>query len=274
MNTDAVIAAVGVIFASTSLTAAVFMYRRSYAVRSSPRSPGLIASTQEIPRTEQHVFRLDPPDASPCRVGIITGNIRRVTQADIWVNGENTDMEMARITENSVSAVIRYLGSERDAAGRVTTDVVADALRSVVGGKTPVAPCSAFVTPAGALEASNNVHYVIHVAAVQGEPGSGFHQVRNIGQCVTNALNEAENLEVADTKGLSILFPLLGTGTGRAEVRSTVVTMLGATVNYLDVTPNTKLRTIYFLAYTDQALKTLLSEIRALPRLVPANPTS
>jgi hypothetical protein len=79
-----------------------------------------------------------------CRIGVVSGSIGRVRFADVWVNPENTDMEMPRIREFSISAIIRYGGARPDQAGRVTEDLIADELSAAVGqhGRWPLAPPS------------------------------------------------------------------------------------------------------------------------------------
>jgi hypothetical protein len=234
--------------------------------------PGLRADRREpreLPDTEVRLYRVDEPGPSPCRIGVVTGSISRVRDADIWVNSENTDMEMARFTEFSVSGIIRYWGARHDHTGRVTADLIADELAARVGDRRPVAPGTAFVTGAGALAERNNVRYVIHVAAVQGEPGAGFRQVRDVGRCVTSALVEAERLAAAGEPVATILFPLLGTGAAGAEVRPTVRALLDAALDHLAAYPRTPLRVISFLAYTDQELAAFEEVLGALPRLVP-----
>jgi len=228
---------------------------------------------REVAETEVRLFRLVGEPGPACRIGVITGTIRRVRCADIWVNSENTDMEMSRFTDFSVSGIIRYWGARRDQAGRVTGDLIADALRAAVGERRPVAPGAAFVTGAGSLADSNDVRYVIHVAAVQGEPGAGFRQVREIGRCVTSALAEADRLAQAGQPVRTILFPLLGTGSAGAEVRPTVSALLRSAVDYLDLTTHTALEAIYFLAYSDLELAVFEEVLRALPRLVPVDPS-
>src|SRR5215475_10444289 len=95
---------------------------------------------REVAETEVRLFRLVGELGPACRIGVITGSIRRVRCADIWVNSENTDMEMSRFTDFSVSGIIRYWGARRDQAGRVTGDLIGDALRAAVGERRPVAP--------------------------------------------------------------------------------------------------------------------------------------
>ena len=202
---------------------------------------------------------------SRCRIAIIPGDIRYVRSADVWVNSENTDMQMARVTEFSTSAIIRYLGAVRDESGRLQDDVIADELASRAGSHRPVAPGTVIVTGAGALTASNNVRHIIHVAAVQGEPGAGFHPVRDIGWCVTNVLVQATRLAEEDTRVRSVLFPLLGTGMAGAEIGPTARVMLRAVLDHLAQRPDTPLRQIAFLGYSERERTVLDQVLRELP---------
>lgn len=204
-----------------------------------------------------------------CRIAVVPGDIRRVRTADVWVNSENTDMQMARFTEFSTSAVIRYWGAVRDETGQVRHDVIAEELALRAGTRRPVAPGTVVVTGAGALTASNNVRHIIHVAAVQGEPGAGFQPVRDIGWCVTNALVQATELAEADPAVRSVLFPLLGTGMAGAAIRPTVRTMVLATLDYLIQQPDTPLRMVSFLAYTEREHAVFAEVLRDLP-VIPA----
>lgn len=273
LGSDALIAIAGIAIATFAFAFTLVQFRRA-AVRSrqadsqSPhKATKNVVAAKEVPFTQVTKFSLQGTNSTLCQIGVISGDILRVNTCDIWVNGENTDMEMARFTENSISAIIRYHGSDRDTSGHVVHDVIADELSTVVGVEGPVAPGSAFVTKSGSLDASNNVKFVIHVAAVQGEPGSGFRQVRNVGLCVTNALREADRLASGQPSIETILFPLLGTGVGGGEIDPTVRTLIGAALNYLDDTPNTFLRCIYFLAYTDLELKSIMGIAKSMNRL-------
>lgn len=187
------------------------------------------------------------------RVGFITGDIRRVKSADVWVNPENTRMRMARFDEHSVSAVIRYEGAVRDQHGEVTDDRIATELAARVTGASQVAPGTAVVTGAGQLQGRNNVRYIVHVAAVSGEPGEGYRQVLDIGRCVTNVLSEADKLSHADPTLSTILFPILGAGVGGGRPKPTVATMLGAVTDHLAASRISD-RTVLFLAYSGAEL--------------------
>ncbi|MDI6100267.1 macro domain-containing protein [Actinoplanes sp. NEAU-A12] len=202
-------------------------------------------------------------DGTVRRVGVITGDIRQVRCANVWVNSENTEMEMARVHEFSISAIVRYEGARHDGRGRVAEDVIADELAAKVLGHRPVEPGSVLVTDAGELRRRNGVRYVIHVAAVHGEPGSGFHPMREIGRCVTNALSAAEHVEMPGDEPITVLFPLLGTGGAGGDVFRTAAILIHAARNYLRAAPTTRIATVLFLAYSDRDLRACQNALRS-----------
>lgn len=239
----------------------------------SEQAPAVPASHPMLAFGLTYRFRLKADNAASCKIGFITGDILAVSTADIWVNPENTDMEMDRHIGGSISSIIRYYGAERGPAGRgtarVVSDIIADELNAKVGDARPVAPGSIFVTGPGNLRTSNNVHYIIHVASVQGEPGVGFRsvQIPSLGQCVRNGLAEADRLARSDPDVRSILFPLLGTGMGKAEVEPAVGVLVEAAIAYLKASPDTALRAVYFLAYSSKEYVALMSAFSNDPRL-------
>jgi hypothetical protein len=196
------------------------------------------------------------------RIGIVTGDIRRVRCADAWVNSENTTMRMARFEEFSISAIVRYEGASRDDTGQVVQDHVQQELDRKVDGRRPVAAGVAIVTGAGELNRRNGVRYIVHVAAVQGEPGAGFRQVAEIGRCLVNALAQVDQIE-ASPPVRTVLVPLLGTGQGGGKTVPTANALISAAVDYLTTVPQTRLTTLYFLAYTDVELTALAAACAA-----------
>jgi O-acetyl-ADP-ribose deacetylase (regulator of RNase III) len=215
---------------------------------------------------------LAAPETSDCVLGIRTGPIERVRDIAIWVNSENTDMTMARINEFAISSVIRYHGSVRDAAGHVVDDVIADELDRLVAGQRPVAPGAVFVTGSGVLAETNGVRRIIHVAAVHGEPGAGFRQVRHIPSGVSNALRQAERLAGEDASLRTIIFPMLGAGVAGAPVPKTAADLVDAAVDHLVTRPGTPLSGIYFLAFTDAERLALTGVLGGHPALRAAEP--
>ncbi|WP_214103899.1 macro domain-containing protein [Acrocarpospora catenulata] len=215
----------------------------------------------------EFLYRLrPPPTVDGPRLGIITGDLRRVKSIEIWVNSENTQMRMARFDDCCISAVIRFESARHDGGGGIVHDPIADELEHRVHGRRPVHPGTAIMTGPGQLAGANGVEHVIHVAAVQGEPGRGYRQVRDVGRCVTNACALAETLCARDGRPRAVLFPLLGTGSGGGDLRDTVEVLLGAAVDHLS-TRRSLLRTVYFLAYTAEELAICREAFDGNPRL-------
>jgi O-acetyl-ADP-ribose deacetylase (regulator of RNase III) len=217
---------------------------------------------QPVGYTEYYWYEVTGSDPQAV-LGIVTGQLRRVMAADIWVNSENTDMEMSRFNDYSVSAIIRFGGATLDETGRVVDDRIAAELAERVEGRWPVPPGSAITTGSGQLADTNRVRHLVHVAAVQGEPGVGYTPVTDLGRCVRNALAAAERLVDPDT----ILFPLLGAGTAHAQPQRTVGAMLGAVVDHLDSRPVARLRRILFLAHTEAERTACRTAFDRSPRL-------
>jgi O-acetyl-ADP-ribose deacetylase (regulator of RNase III) len=191
----------------------------------------------------------------PAEFGIITGALDKVTIADVWVNSENTNMQMSRFFEGNISGTIRYYGAKRDCAGNVVEDTIAKELHAKTGDQARVFPGTVIVTRAGQLQESNGVKRIFHVAAVEGVLNEGYQQTPNIGDCVTRALGTMDSQELQDSGLASILFPLMGTGYGRADLTETAEKLLHAAVAYLQTHKTTRVRKIYFLARSERHLK-------------------
>jgi len=202
--------------------------------------------------TEKYHYKIKGQNA---QVGLITGDIRNVKDVDIWVNSENTNMEMARFYENSISGIIRYMGARKDGVGNVKEDLIAEMLGREVGNNIVVQAATVLATGAGELERSNGVKKILHAAAVHGQVGIGYQPIGNIQQCVGNALAKADSLNENLT---SILLPLFATGMAEGDSGSISARLINEAVNYLQATSNSKLKDIYFLAYTDEELEDCL----------------
>jgi len=185
------------------------------------------------------------------QIGYVTGNLINVNDVDIWVNSENTNMQMARHYEFSISATIRYEGATKDGNGYVVDDLIAKDLRKVTRGRDCL-PGNIMVTTAGELEKSNNVKKIFHAAAVICEPRSGYRPINNIAQCVRNALKKADSEELAPLRMHSILFPLMGTVATRSSAQETANKLIDEAVEYIRQNPRSRIDKIYFLAYTEQ----------------------
>lgn len=206
------------------------------------------------------------------QIGYITGNIKNINNIDIWVNSENTNMQMARHYESSISATIRYEGATKDANGYVVDDLIAKDLRKVTRGRDCL-PGNIVVTTSGDLEQSNRVKKIFHAAAVIGETGSGYRTINNVAQCVRNALKKADSTELAEIEPHSILFPLMGTVTNRSSAQEIADKLIAEAVEYINQNPQSRIDKIYFLAYTEQDREICLHKFRQDPRVATASET-
>ncbi|MFB9238108.1 macro domain-containing protein [Plantactinospora siamensis] len=219
--------------------------------------------------THQHTHWFQLRDGAGERpwVGVVTGDLRAVRGVDAWVNAENTDMMMARVHDFSVSSIIRYEGARRDVAGRVLNDLIAEELAETVRDRRPVAAGSAIVTSSGALAESHEVRFVVHVAAVEGQPGAGYRPIRDLGVAVARTLTAAAAPGFTEP-ARTILFPLLGAGAGGAPVEETAAQLITAVVHHLAHGGSPRLERVLVLAYTDAELTACLRALAASPGLV------
>ncbi len=204
------------------------------------------------------------------QIGLITGDIRQVKEADIWVNSENTNMLMARYFERSISGIIRYLGARKDGAGNVTEDIVANELTGKMHefNALTVQPATVIVTEAGNLHETNNVKKIFHVASVQGELGFGHRPINNIEYCISNSLQRADAQDLASSGLKSILYPLMGTGTAKGDRKEIVRRLLQAAISYMETAENSAIEKIFFLTWTDVELEMCQAFLEESDKLV------
>lgn len=236
-------------------------FRRQLAARDSEvsRLKAEVASidTSRKPEVirETLIYHYRIQGGSKKALNVATGNLAKIDFVDVWVNSENTNMQMASFFDRSVSGLIRYLGARRDVAGYVVEDVIGNAISDRLGKRVVVAPGTVTVTESGGLRESNNVKAILHVAAVHGQAGVGYTQIPGVGSCVENALREVdEHNRIAGDTWRSIVFPLMGAGQGRGEIRETMRSLSLAAADYVCNHSDTTVEDIYFLAFTDAEL--------------------
>jgi O-acetyl-ADP-ribose deacetylase (regulator of RNase III) len=175
---------------------------------------------------------------------------------DIWVNSENTNMQMSRHFDRSISSVIRYLGAKKDAKGHVIEDTIANELTKITGDHAHVPSGQVMVTGAGDLERTHKTKRVFHAASVIGQLGEGYKPIADmdIGDCITNALEMANSDDFQAIELRSILFPLMGTGTGRGNLEEKARELIEAAICYLEANPTCRIESIYFLTWSDKEL--------------------
>lgn len=211
-------------------------------------------------------YRLrDRPDLI---VGYKTGPIDGINDVDIWVNSENTNMLMDRFIGRSISARIRYLGSNRDEQGNVIEDTVFEELRTAVGPRGHVTIGTVLVTDSGLLKAApHRVQRVFHVATVEADPGAAMRgRGDKLKQCAQAILERAEQenkrlrnvilnfcrscCKLEATNCESILIPMMGAGEGGLDVEQVAQIIIPTAVEHLRTVQLPTLKEVYFLAFT------------------------
>lgn len=203
------------------------------------------------PIDKKETFLYPLVNAPGKEIGLITGDIQNIKNVDVWVNSENTNMQMARPYERSISGTIRYLGAVKDKAKRVKDDVVANELVEIVqsGG---VDPGVVIATGSGELAKTHQVKKIFHAASVRGQVGRGYSSIPDIDECVRNALELADSDEMATEDIHSILFPLMGTGTSKLDAQVVARDLIGAAIFYLEENRKSKIDKVFFLVYNEQ----------------------
>jgi len=211
---------------------------------------------------KQHIYRYALRSVRGKEIRLITGDLQHITEKiDVWVSSENTNMQMSRHYEGSISAVIRFMGAKRQ-AGDVVDDLVANELAEVLKSKRGVAPGSIAHVSAGTVLATGagelarrGVKKIFHAAAVAGQVGHGYRPIANIEACVRNALDEADSEEHEASNLKSILFPLMGTGTGRGAVDEIAIKLIRAAISHLEANPAHRIQQVYFLVWSEKELR-------------------
>ncbi len=208
------------------------------------------------------VFEYQLRDVPGKKICLVTGDIQNVRIADVWVNSENTNMQMARYYDRSISSVIRYLGAKRDQVGHVVEDTIVNELAEIMGDHKAVPPATVVVTGSGELAGTHNVKKIFHVASVQGAVAHGYSPIGNIEACLTSVLRRVDSPEFRDAGFKSVMFPLMGTGTGRGSLRENARKLIEAAIAYLEANPDSIVERVYFLTWRDKELEVCQSVLQ------------
>jgi O-acetyl-ADP-ribose deacetylase (regulator of RNase III) len=203
------------------------------------------------------------------RICLITGDIRLRTNIDVWVNSENTNLQMARYYEKSLSAIIRYEGALKDENGEIVHDAIAEELAKAKGNKEFVTPGAVYVTGSGALGKSHGVKRIFHAATVFGVPGSGYQAMQDVEKCVGNALRKMDDERYSCENLHSIVFPMMGTGAGGGPVEEIAPRLLWAAISYLSENKASRVQTVYFSAWNQRDLEACSAALKSLPGVKP-----
>ncbi len=233
--------------------------------------PGLEVTSRQGSIAASRVYRYAPAKAPDKEIRLVTGDLRHVNlncestedQIDIWVSSENINMQMARVFDASISALVRYLGARKDDIGDIVEDTIADELRAKMRGRQQVNPGMVVSTGSGSLAETHHVRRIFHVASVYGVIGGGYHPIAQVERCITAALVEADRESARAEKAgekpyRAIIFPLLTTGSGSGSLVDNARKQLEAARNYLEAcSAATRLARVCFLAPTQKHLSAL-----------------
>jgi O-acetyl-ADP-ribose deacetylase (regulator of RNase III) len=208
---------------------------------------------ERITAVQEHPYRLRSDTTK--LISIITGDMRDWRGIDVWVNSENTNMQMARFYDRSLSAVIRYEGAIKDDNGEVIDDVIAKELLALTNGRQSATPGAVYVTGSGALAETHGVKRIFHAATAYGVPGTGYQVINEVEQCVTTALNRMDHERYRSDNLTTIVFPMMGTGNGGGQVDFIAPRLLQAAMSYLNSHPESNVRKVYFSAWNHRDLQ-------------------
>lgn len=203
------------------------------------------------------------------KLSLITGDIRNIRGIDVWMNSENTNMQMARNFDFAISSVIRFEGAKKNRAGHVTEDVIQNELNIIMEGERSVPEAEVIVTGSGELSKKNGVKAIFHAASVRGTIGAGYEPIPNIHRCVTNALELMDDPDKngVGTKLNSILIPLIGIGYTRGDFRPLLQRQVESAIGYIINNPMSDVQNIYFLAWSEQEVSLCQSVFRSFESL-------
>lgn len=235
--------------------------------------PGRKLEDKLEPQTYEYKFSADvDAKIEPARlIGIKTGEIDDIRGVDAWVNAENTDMMMARIFEKTISARIRYLGAAKNLDNSIHADTIDNALQHALAGQAGVKAGSVLVTTSGELRRTHKVKCIMHVACADHVPKGAINANPDAAAFgLGNVLIEADNRNMFPWRHWgrhsplrSILVPLIGAGTGRADKDEVARKLVSAAFKHLEVgRASKKLRAIYFTAYNGLDLRALQKALK------------
>lgn len=220
---------------------------------------------------EQHAFSFSVKARPGRSIEVRTGDLRKWKGVDVWVNSENTNMQMARFHDRSLSAVIRYYGAEKDENDEVTKDTIAMELAEQMAGRESVLPGTVFATTSGALAETHGVRKIFHVASVVGVPGAGYQALSEIVDTFVNRC-----LRRMDREGdlASIAFPMIGTGAGGSDVHQVAEKLVNTAAAYLAETDDTRVETVIFMAWNGRDLTACTAALAKCDLVEPASRVS
>ena len=211
----------------------------------------LVVRTKDvlIQKSERFDYKINPKSSK--KIGIITGSIDKIKDIDIWVNPENTNMQMAKYYSGSISGMIRYLGAKKDITKNILEDTIQNELEELMGIHSSVNPGVVIPTGSGYLEKTHNVKKIFHAAGVTGQIGRGYNPIIEVERCVREALLLAE--DYPDLR--SILIPFIGTGSDKGDFEITIPLLIQTAIQYMNENPDCSMEKIYFIEIMESKIE-------------------
>ncbi len=198
------------------------------------------------------------------KITVLTGDIQERRGIEVWVNSENTNMQMARFYDRGMSAIIRYLGAKKDVAQVPVDDTIANELAAIMKGRDSVPPGTVCPTTSGELQRTHGVKRIYHAATVIGSFGSGYVSMPEVEKIVASALRLAD-----DERMKSIAFPMLGTGAGGGDVSKVAPRLLQAAISHFSNCPDGSVESVYFSAWNQRDLDACFAALGGCDDLQP-----
>ncbi len=215
------------------------------------------------------------PDVQPPRFEIAMGDLRLVKNVDVWINPENTHMEMARVFDSSISGIVRHMSSNWSNSGTRSDDYIRRKLAEEMKGEV-VAEGAALMTPCkGQLRDVHFVKRVVHVAAVavnDDDAGCGYSAIDNVGVCLSQALQRIQEHNLSwmgrgHNRLASVITPLLGVGSNPEIAFKNVLSMLEHAVKFFDSNPDCLIERFVVLAYSSEDRRLIRKALKRIPQL-------
>ena len=211
----------------------------------------LVVRTKDVLIQKSELIDYKINAKSSKKIGIITGSIDKIKDIDIWVNPENTNMQMAKYYSGSISGMIRYLGAKKDITKNILEDTIQNELEELMGIHSSVNPGVVIPTGSGYLEKTHNVKKIFHAAGVTGQIGRGYYPIIEVERCVREALELAE--DYPDLK--SILIPFIGTGSDKGDFEITIPLLIQTAIQYMNENPDCSMEKIYFIEIMESKIE-------------------
>lgn len=164
-------------------------------------------------------------------IHLYCGNVRHLDgEVEVIVTSENTDLELSRLSGNTVSGRVRLMAADITTAG----DVAVDNLRKGLDSWKSLQPRQSqfglgTVVSQDAYRAANHgIKRIFHAVVLQTADGSTFVNEFAVGECLKKVFEECETRKLR-----SVFIPLFGTGAGRLSPHDTAMKTVGPLVEIL-----------------------------------------